>query len=126
MNIYHFSKVETVNSFDDGFTDILYFPITESTVFTIRNKAEELINEIIYNYKKNTGFNIDTSKFYLDARMISFKNTNGLIENEISVIISDEEDLFFEKEYKVIPSDELYIPFKTYFMEQLEKICFPQ
>lgn len=124
MNIYHFSKVETVNSFDDGFTDILYFPITESTVFTIRNKAEELINEIIYNYKKNTGFNIDTSKFYLDARMISFKNTNGLIENEI--IISDEEDLIFEKEYKVIPSDELYIPFKTYFMEQLEKICFPQ
>lgn len=58
--------------------------------------------------------------------MISFKNTNGLIENEISVIISDEEDLIFEKEYKVIPSDELYIPFKTYFMEQLEKICFPQ
>ena len=119
---YRFENVEIQNCFEQGVTDIIYFPVIDSEDFPqeIRKKTEEIIDHIIHTNK------LDISKLRLCARIIAYFDNNKWL-NEISVVISDYsafDDTWIEEEYSIGQEDSLYEPFKTYIMEQLEKILF--
>lgn len=121
---YKFKEIESQNCFEEGINDILYFPITDSKDFPqeIREKAEEIIDHIVYTHK------IDLSKLRLCARMVVYADKAGKWLNEISIVISDSNRIFhriwIEEEYIIGHEDPLYEPFKEYFMKQLEKTLF--
>ena len=126
FNKYGFRTVENSNCFEDETVDILYFPITDSADFPcdIRTKAEELIKEIILEFELN-GCKLSILDSRLNARIISYMDSNKEWKNEISVLVaSDDIDMWTEKTYIVNQNDGLYQSFKTYFMEQLENRLF--
>lgn len=53
INTYQFGRVENLNCFGDGTTNIVYFPVTDSLDFpkAIRDKAEKMIDSIIHLMK---------------------------------------------------------------------------
>lgn len=125
INNYRFEAVEIENSFEEGVTDMIYFPVTDSEDFPteIREKTEEIIDHIIYEHK------LDISKLRLNARIIVYSDVNGDWLNEISVLISDYsvdalEDTWIEEEYSIGHDDPLYVPLKSYVMKQIEEILF--
>ena len=122
---YRFEDVEMQNSFEEGVTDMIYFPVTDSEDFPmeIREKTEEIIDRIIHTHK------LDISKSRLNARIIVYSDVNGDWLNEISVVISDYsvdalEDAWIEEEYSIGHDDSLYVPLKSYVMKQIEEILF--
>ena len=128
LNEYRFGTVENLNCFEDETIDILYFPITDSDNFPcgIKEKAEELIKEIINDYEKK-GCKLDISALRLNARIISFFDNHKEWKNEISVLVADDMwDICTEKTYAISPDNGLYESFKKYFMEQLESKLFPK
>lgn len=117
--------------FEDGATNMIYFPvITDSQDFPkmIRDKAEEMIDSMIHAYKTENNCKLDLSKLCLNARIISFVGNGGNWSYEIAVVISSniEEpyDVWIERSYAISRDDFLYEQFKVYFMEQLEKKLF--
>jgi hypothetical protein len=123
LSNYKFEEVERQNCFEDGVNGILYFPITDSEDFPlkIREKAEEIIGRIVHTH------DLDVSKLCLNARIVVFSDINGKWLNEISIVISDSsafDGTWIEEEYIISHEDSLYVPFKTYFMKQIEEIVF--
>lgn len=120
---YRFEDVEMQNSFEEGVTDMIYFPVTDSEDFPteIREKTEEIIDHIIHAHK------LDISKLRLNARIIVYSDANCDWLNEISVLISDYsafDDAWIEEEYSIGHEDPLYAPLKAYVMKQIEEILF--
>lgn len=120
---YRFEDIEMQNSFEDGVTDMIYFPVTDSEDFPteIREKTEEIIDHIIHAHK------LDISKLRLNARIIVYSDANCDWLNEISVLISDYsafDDAWIEEEYSIGHEDPLYAPLKAYVMKQVEEILF--
>lgn len=122
---YRFEDVEMQNSFEEGVTDMIYFPVTDSEDFPteIRKKTEEIIDHIIHAHK------LDISKLRLNARIIVYSDANCDWLNEISVLISDYsgdafDDTWIEEEYSIGHEDPLYAPLKAYVMKQIEEILF--
>lgn len=122
---YGFEDIEIQNSFEDGVTDIIYFPVTDSEDFPIeiREKTEEIIDYIIHTHK------LDISKLRLNARIIAYSDVNCNWLNEISVMISDYsadalDDAWIEEVYSIGHEDPLYTPLKAYVMKQIEEILF--
>ena len=120
---YRFEDIEIQNSFEEGVTDIIYFPVTDSEDFPteIREKTEEIIDHIIHAHK------LDISKLRLNARIIVYSDANCDWLNEISVLISDYsafDDAWIEEEYSIGHEDPLYAPLKAYVMKQIEEILF--
>ena len=120
---YRFEDIEIQNSFEDGVTDMIYFPVTDSEDFPteIREKTEEIIDHIIHAHK------VDISKLRLNARIIVYSDANCDWLNEISVLISDYsafDDAWIEEEYSIGHEDPLYAPLKAYVMKQIEEILF--
>jgi len=123
INNYRFEDVEMQNSFEEGVTEIIYFPVTDSEDFPmeIREKTEEIIDHIIHTRK------LDISKLRLNARIIVHSAANDDWLNEISVLISDYsafDDAWIEEEYRIGHEDPLYVPFKAYVMKQIGEILF--
>lgn len=121
--INKFEKVEEQNCFEDGVTDILYFPVTDSEDFPqeIREKAKEMVNRIVHTHK------LDISKLRLNVRVIVYLGKNGKWLSEISVVISDYsafDDIWIEEEYSIGHENPLYESLKVYFMKRLEEILF--
>lgn len=121
---YRFEDIEMQNSFEEGVTDMIYFPVTDSEDFPteIREKTEEIIDRIIHTHK------LDISKLRLNARIIVYSDVNCNWLNEISVLISDysaSDDTWIEEEYSIGRDDPLYVPLKAYVMKQIEEILFP-
>ena len=124
---YRFEDIEIQNSFEDGVTDMIYFPVTDSEDFPmeIREKTEEIIDYIIHTHK------LDISKLRLNARIIVYSDANCDWLNEISVLISDDyysadafDDAWIEEVYSIGHEDPLYAPLKAYVMKQVEEILF--
>jgi hypothetical protein len=122
---YRFEDIEIQNSFEDGVTDMIYFPVTDSEDFPmeIREKTEEIIDYIIHTHK------LDISKLRLNARIIVYSDINCNWLNEISVMISDYsadalDDAWIEEVYSIGHEDPLYAPLKAYVMKQVEEILF--
>ena len=120
---YRFEDIEMQNSFEEGVTDMIYFPVTDSEDFPteIRKKTEEIIDHIIHAHK------LDISKLRLNARIIVYSDANCDWLNEISVLISDYsafDDAWIEEEYSIGHEDPLYAPLKAYVMKQIEEILF--
>lgn len=121
---YRFEDIEMQNSFEEGVTDMIYFPVTDSEDFpmVIREKTEEIIDNIIHTHK------LDISKLRLNARIIVYSDANGDWLNEISVLISDYysalDDAWIEEEYSIGQEDPLYVPLKAYVMKQIGEILF--
>lgn len=120
---YRFEDIEMQNSFEDGVTDMIYFPVTDSEDFPmeIREKTEEIIDYIIHTHK------LDISKLRLNARIIVYSDANCDWLNEISVLISDYsafDDAWIEEEYSIGHEDPLYAPLKAYVMKRMEEILF--
>lgn len=121
---YRFEDIEIQNSFEEGVTDMIYFPVTDSEDFpmVIREKTEEIIDNIIHTHK------LDISKLRLNARIIVYSDADCNWLNEISVLISDYysalDDAWIEEEYSIGQEDPLYVPLKAYVMKQIEKILF--
>lgn len=123
---YRFEDIEKQNSFEEGVTDMIYFPVTDSEDFPmeIREKTEEIIDRIIHTHK------LDISKLRLNARIIVYSDADCNWLNEISVLISDYysadalEDAWIEEEYSIGHDDPLYVPLKAYVMKQIGEILF--
>lgn len=120
---YRFEDIEKQNSFEEGVTDMIYFPVTDSEDFPmeIREKTEEIIDRIIHTHK------LDISKSRLNAKIIVYSDVNCNWLNEISVVISDYstfDDTWIEEEYSIGHDDSLYVPLKSYVMKQIEEILF--
>ena len=123
---YRFEDIEMENSFEEGVTDMIYFPVTDSEDFPteIREKTEEIINHIIHTHK------LDISKLRLNARIIVYSDVNCNWLNEISVLISEYysagafDDSWIEEEYSIGHDDPLYVPLKAYVMKQIGEILF--
>ena len=120
---YRFEDIEMQNSFEEGVTDMIYFPVTNSEDFPmeIRKKTEEIIDHIIHTHK------LDISKLRLNARIIVYSDANCDWLNEISVLISDYsafDDAWIEEEYSIGHEDPLYAPLKAYVMKRMEEILF--
>lgn len=120
---YRFEDIEMQNSFEEGVTDMIYFPVTDSEDFPteIREKTEEIIDHIIHAHK------LDISKLRLNARIIVYSDANCDWLNEISVLISDYsafDDAWIEEEYSIGHEEPLYAPLKAYVMKQIEEILF--
>ena len=122
---YRFEDIEIQNSFEDGVTDMIYFPVTDSEDFPmeIREKTEEIIDYIIHTHK------LDISKLRLNARIIVYSDINCNWLNEISVMISDYsadalDDAWIEEVYSIGHEDPLYAPLKAYVMKRMEEILF--
>lgn len=123
---YRFEDIEIQNSFEDGVTDMIYFPVTDSEDFPmeIREKTEEIIDHMIHTDE------LDISKLRLKARIIAYSDANYNWLNEISVMILDYysagafDDTWIEEVYSIGREDSLYVPFKAYVMKRLEEILF--
>ena len=122
---YRFEDIEMQNSFEEGVTDMIYFPVTDSEDFPteIREKTEEIIDHIIHAHK------LDISKLRLNARIIVYSDANCDWLNEISVLISDYsadalDDAWIEEVYSIGYEDPLYVPLKAYVMKRMEEILF--
>ena len=129
ISIYKFGKSDSVDSFEDGVNNILYFPVKDSMDFprAIKDKAEKMIDSIIHTYELENNCKLDLSKLCLNARMVVFMDKNGNWVYEIVVVISGDishDDIWIEDNYIIGLDDPLYEPFKVYFMEQLEKNLF--
>lgn len=125
INNYRFEYIEMQNSFEEGVTEIIYFPVTDSEDFPteIREKTEEILDHIIHTHK------LDISKLRLNARIIVYSAANGDWLNEISVLISDYrasaiDDMWIEEVYSIGQEDPLYVPLKAYVMKRIEEILF--
>lgn len=121
---YRFEDIEIQNSFEEGVTDMIYFPVTDSEDFPmeIREKTEEIIDRIIHTHK------LDISKLRLNARIIVYSDADCNWLNEISVLISDYysalDDAWIEEEYSIGQEDPLYVPLKAYVMKRIGEILF--
>lgn len=130
INKYRFGRIEDLSCFDDGVTNIVYFPVTDSADFpkAIRDKAKEMIDSMIHICEKDNHCKLDLSKLCLNARIIAFAGNNGNWIYEIAVVISGNmeefDDIWVERSYGISRNDPLYVQFKAYFMEQLEKELF--
>lgn len=130
INTYQFGRVENLDCFEDDITNIVYFPITDSPDFpkAIRDKTEEMIGSMIHTYETENNCKLDLSKLCLNARILTFVGNNGNWTYEIAVVISGNieeiDDIWIERSYAISRDDLLYMEFKAYFMEQLEKKLF--
>lgn len=127
---YRFGRIEDLNCFDDGVTNIIYFPVTDSPDFqkAIRDKVEAIIDSMVHAYETENSCKLDLSKLCLNTRIIAFVGNNGDWTYEIAVVISGNieefDDIWIEMSYVISRYDLLYAQFKAYFMEQLEKKLF--
>lgn len=111
---YRFEDIEIQNSFEDGVTDMIYFPVTDSEDFPmeIREKTEEIIDHMIHTHE------LDISKLRLKARIIAYSDANYNWLNEISVMILDYysagafDDTWIEEVYSIGREDSLYVLLK--------------
>lgn len=130
INTYQFGSVENLDCFEDDITNIVYFPITDSPDFpkAIRDKTEEMIGSMIHTYETENNCKLDLSKLCLNARILTFVGNSGNWTYEIAVVISGNieeiDDIWIERSYAINWDDLLYVQFKAYFMEQLEKKLF--
>lgn len=130
INTYQFGRVENLDCFEDGTINIVYFPVKDSLDFpkAIRDEAEEMIDSMIHIYETENNCKLDLLKLCLNARIIAFVGNNDNWTYEIAVVISgnieEVDDIWIERNYAISRDDLLYVQFKAYFMEQLEKKLF--
>lgn len=131
LSKYYFREQYTENSFrDDSSSGMIYFPITDAEDFpsAIRNKAEEMIDDLISAYEKENKCVLDLLTLRLNARIEVYFNQKNIPVSNISVIISNDygdDELWINKDVEIKHGDILYEPFKKYFLQQLESILFP-
>lgn len=129
---YGFMEQYAKNSFQDNCnTGIIYFPVDDSESFpcVIRDKAEELIDDLIFTYENENGNPLDLSKLRLNARIEVYLSCQNIPVSNISVIIANDygdDELWMNKDAEIKHGDILYKPFKEYFMKQLEKSLFEE
>ena len=126
---YRFENIETADCFEDGVSNILYFPITDSEDFPreIRDKAESIIDGMINTYETDNNCKLDLLQLHLNARIVVFIDKSGKGSKEISIVISGSsisDDIWIEGEYSIEDGDSLYKPFRAYFIKQLEEKLF--
>ena len=128
LSKYGFAKQYLKDSFQDNCSSgMIYFPINDSADFpcVIREKAEEIIDNLIGTYEKESGNTLDLSNFSLDARIeIFFDQENIPIENIGIFIGGIDDDLVLEQNMKITPENMLYGLFKSYFLSRIEKTLF--
>lgn len=130
INKYRFGRIEDLSCFDDGVTNIVYFPVTDSEDFpkVIRDKAKEMIDSMVHICEKDNHFKLDLSKLCLTARIIASAGNNGYWIYEIAVVISGNiegfDEIWIERSYSISRNDPLYVQFKAYFMGMLEMELF--
>lgn len=129
LSKYKFGKIDRQNCFEDGVSNILYFPITDSEDFPqeIRDKAENIIDGMINTYEVDNNYKLDLNRLHLNMRMVVFIDKSGKWSKEISIVISGisiSDDIWIEGEYSIEDGDSLYKPFRAYFMKQLEEKLF--
>lgn len=130
INTYQFGRVENLDCFEDGTINIVYVPVKDSLDFpkAIRDEAEEMIDSMIHIYETENNCKLDLLKLCLNARIIAFVGNNDNWTYEIAVVISgnieEVDDIWIERSYAISRDDLLYVQFKAYFMEQLEKKLF--
>lgn len=130
INTYQFGRVENLDCFEDGTINIVYFPVKDSLDFpkAIRDETEEMIDSMIHIYETENNCKLDLLKLCLNARIIAFVGNNDNWTYEIAVVISgnieEVDDIWIERNYAISRDDLLYVQFKAYFMEQLEKKLF--
>lgn len=130
ISTYQFGRVEDLDCFEEEITNIVYFSVKDSPDFpkAIRDKAEEMIGSMIHIYETENNRKLDLSKLCLNARIIAFMGNNGNWTYEIAVVMAgnmeESDDIWIERSYAINRDDLLYVQFKAYFMEQLEKKLF--
>ena len=129
LSSFAFHKMESRDCFEGGSGGSLYFPILDSLDFpkSVRNKAEQMIHRMIYDYEREKSCRLDLSEFDLDARVIVSMDNNGSWLDEIEVLISgfmESDEVWLVECQRIHKDDALYKPFKRYFMKQLEKRLF--
>ena len=129
LSNYNFEKIDKQNFFEDGVSNILYFPITDSEDFPreIRDKAENIIDGMINTYEMDNNCKLDLLQLHLNARIVVFIDKSGKGSKEISIVISGSsisDDIWIEGEYSIEDGDSLYKPFRAYFIKQLEEKLF--
>lgn len=130
INTYQFGRVENMDCFEEDITSIVYFPVKDSLDFpkAIRDETEEMIDSMIHIYETENNCKLDLLKLCLNARIIAFVGNNDNWTYEIAVVISgnieEVDDIWIERNYAISRDDLLYVQFKAYFMEQLEKKLF--
>lgn len=130
ISTYQFGRVEDLDCFEEEITNNVYFSVKDSPDFpkAIRDKAEEMIDSMIHTYEAENNRKLDLSKLCLNARIIAFVGNNGNWTYEIAVVIAgnieESDDIWIERSYAISRDDFLYVQFKAYFMEQLEKKLF--
>lgn len=132
LSKYNFGQQYTKNSFqDDCSSGMIYFPITDTEDFSsaIRDKTEELIDDLISAYEKENNCVLDLSRLCLNARMEVYFNQENTTMRDIRVMIEgnyNEDYLWLDKSINIVCGDILHEPFKKYFMQQLESILFEE
>lgn len=129
LSKYKLEKIDRQNCFEDGVSNILYFPITDSGDFPrgIRSKTENIIDGMINTYEVDNNCKLDLTRLHLNARMVVFMDKSGNWSKEISVVVSGasaSDDIWIEGEYSIEDGDSLYKPFRAYFMRRLEEKLF--
>lgn len=130
ISTYQFGRVENLDCFEEDITNIIYFSVTDSPDFpkAIRDKVEEMIDSMIHTNEMENNCKLDLSKLCLNARILAFVGNNGNRTYKIAVVISGNieefDDIWIERSYAISRDDLLYVQFKAYFMEQLEKKLF--
>lgn len=126
---YKFKEVSVCDYFHEEIPNPIYFPVTDSEGLPcrIREKAEGIIDGLIKSYETENRRVLDLTKLYLDVRVEIYFNNEKNPVCGISVIIAShetEKEVWLSGEHEIKQGDNLYKPFRKYFMEQAEKCLF--
>lgn len=129
LSSFMFHKIENRDCFEGGSEGNLYFPIVDTLDFpkSVRNKAEQMIHRMVYDYERKKDCHLDLSELDLEARIMVSIDNDGNKMDEIEILvtgITDYDEVWLVECQKIHRDDALYKPFKRYFMKQLEKRLF--
>lgn len=123
-----FTNREERNYFENGVTDIIYFPVKTTPDFPaiIMEKINEMITNMLCTYQKENNCTLDITELHIDARMENFINQEHEHQNLLCIVITSntDDEVWMEEDYSISTSDLLYETFKEYFMKQLGQSLF--
>ena len=127
LSKYGFRKIEDFSSFTDtSGIDTIFFPVTDAPDFPqeIRAKAEELIDEVLEQYRAEHGRKPVCEQMELSANMeIYFTNRKPFYHLQVGVIDFTNEVSNWT-EHMINTGDPIYQLFRGYIMQQLDKGLF--
>lgn len=123
-----FTDREERNYFEEGVTDIIYFPVKTTPDFPtiIMEKINIMITDMLCTYGKENNAILDISELHVDARLENFIDQEYKHQNLLCIVITSniDDEVWMEKNYNISTFDPLYPVFKEYFMIQLEIALF--